>query len=113
MGRLVRRLDDTEPLVVGSFYLMGRKCGKTSCRCTRGQLHKTWVITRSEEGRTRLYSVKDEDRSELRQWTQSYRTYQRGRAKLVKFCADLVRHVDQLAQLRTVIWPSKAKKKRP
>ena len=112
MERLVQQLDSNRPLVSGTLYLMGRKCGKATCRCARGELHKTWVLTRSEEGRTRLYSVKGEDRSPLRRWTQNYRIYQRGRAALVKRGAELIRRVDQLAELQVVAWPSKKGRKR-
>ena len=36
------------PLVKGNVYEMARKCGKRSCPCTRGRLHRTWVLSWSE-----------------------------------------------------------------
>jgi hypothetical protein len=44
-------------MIQGSFYLLRRKCGKPNCRCATGQLHPTRVLTRSEQGRDRLYVV--------------------------------------------------------
>ena len=50
----------------GSFYLLRRKCGKATCRCARGQLHAVWVLTRSEAGKHKLYTVPPEQRAALR-----------------------------------------------
>jgi hypothetical protein len=46
----LRRLQRSNPMVQGSFYLLRRKCGKPNCRCAAGQLHATYVLTRSEQG---------------------------------------------------------------
>jgi hypothetical protein len=96
----------------GSFYLMRRKCGKASCRCARGQLHPAWVLTRSEAGRHKLYSVPAEQRAQVRQRAAAWRRYQRARAQFGKQCAALLALADQLAERHTVPWP-KAKTKPP
>lgn len=113
MERIVRRLSVVAPLTPGSLYWMGRKCGKPTCACARGQLHRTWVLTRSEEGRARLYSVKAEEREPVRGWTEAYRIYQRGRAELVKRWRELLRRVDALAEARRVRWPARQAPGRP
>src|ERR1035441_9842989 len=53
-------------MVQGSFYLLRRKCGKPNCRCANGQLHATYVLTRSEQGKDRLYTVPKEQRAQVR-----------------------------------------------
>ena len=113
MGRVLRRLDATQPMTPGSLYWMGRKCGKSNCGCARGQLHYTWVVTRSEEGRARLYTVTSEQRQRVRQWTGAYRLYQRSRAQLVKLWGQLLGRVDGMAENRRVAWPEKEKRRRP
>jgi len=45
------------PLVKGNVYEMARKCGKPSCTCTRGELHRSMVLSWSERGKTRLFSI--------------------------------------------------------
>ena len=54
LGRTLRVLQADSPMVQGSLYLLRRKCGKPNCRCVRGQLHESWVLTRSEGGQSRL-----------------------------------------------------------
>jgi len=106
LARTLRRLQRSEPMVQGSFYRLQRKCGKPNCRCARGgQLHPAYVLTRSEAGKDRLYSVPKEQRAEVRKHAAEYRRYQRARAVLVKRHLHLLALVDQLAQQRLLTWP--------
>jgi len=92
----------------GSLYLLRRKCGKPTCRCAQGHLHEAWVLTRSEQGQARLFSVLPEHRPRLRQLTQAYRRYQRARAQWVKTTTKLLVQIDQLAEARIVAWPPRS-----
>ena len=105
LAQTLRRLQRSEPMVQGSFYLLRRKCGKPNCRCATGQLHATYVLTRSEQGKDRLYTVPKEQRAQVRQWAAEYRRYQRARAVLVKRHLHLLWLIDQMAQGRLRVWP--------
>lgn len=104
-GRLLRRLARSQAMVQGSFYLLKRRCGNPNCRCARGELHETWVITRSQHGKGRTFVVPVEDRGRLRRLTQEYRQYIRGRAVLSKRHAQILALVDELAEKRLEVWP--------
>ena len=105
LGTTLRRLQRSEPMVQGSFYLLRRKCGKPNCRCAAGQLHASYVLTRSEVGKDRLYSVPQEQRAQVRKWAAEYRRYQRARAALAKRHLRLLSVADQIAQQRLLTWP--------
>jgi uncharacterized protein DUF6788 len=107
LATTLRRLQRSQLMVQGSFYLLRRKCGKPNCRCARGQLHPAYVLTRSEAGKDRLYPVPKEQRAEVRKRAAEYRRYQRARAVLVKRHLRLLALVDQIAEQRLVTWPSK------
>jgi len=94
-------------MVQGSFYLLRRKCGNPRCRCATGQLHGTYVVTRKEQGKDRIFTVSKEQRAQVRQWTSEYRRYQRARAVLVKRHARLLALADQIAEHRLLVWPPK------
>ena len=94
-------------MVQGSLYLLRRKCGKPNCRCARGQLHESWVLTRSEGGQSRLYTVAADQRGRLRPWAREYRRWQLARARLVKQSNTIVKLVDELADPRLQPWPPK------
>jgi len=110
LGRTLRTMTPDRSMTPGSFYLMRRKCGKASCRCARGQLHPVWVLTRSEAGRHKLYSVPAEQRAQVRQLAAAWRRYQRARAQFGKHTAALLALADQLAQTQTVDWPKRKNK---
>ena len=105
LGRTLRAMSPDRPMTPGSFYLMRRKCGKASCRCARSQLHPAWVLTRSQAGQHKLYSVPVEQRAQVRQLAAAWRRYQRARAQFGKQTAALLALADQLAQTQTVEWP--------
>lgn len=106
LARLLRTMTSQGPLTPGSFYLLQRKCGKPSCRCARGQLHRVWVLTRSEAGKHKLYSVSAEQRAQVRQWAAAWRRYQRARARLIQQTSALVALADQIAEAQRVNWPA-------
>ena len=101
----LRRLQRSESMVRGSFYLLRRKCGKANCRCARGELHPVYVLTRSEAGKDRLYPVPKAQRAEVRERAAEYRRFQHARAVLVKRQLRLLALVDQIAEQRLLTWP--------
>ena len=105
LANTLRRLQRSELMVRGSFYLLRRRCGKPNCHCARGHLHGSYVLTRSEGGKDRLYTVPKNQRAEVRKWAAEYRRYQRARAVLVKRHLHLLSLVDQMADQRLLTWP--------
>ena len=107
MKQALASLQRSESMVQGSFYLLRRKCGKPNCRCASGQVHASWVLSRSEQGKDHLYSIPKDQRSNLRRWAGEYRRYQRARALLVKRHVRLLALADQIAEQRLLVWPEK------
>jgi hypothetical protein len=105
LARTLRVLQRQPPMVQGSLYLLRRSCGKPTCRCARGQRHAIWVLTRSEAGRSRLYTVPAAQRGRLRTLTREYRRWQLARARWGKQTAALLARIDQLAAPRLQPWP--------
>jgi hypothetical protein len=104
-GSLLRQMTQPAELIPGSFYLMRRKCGKPSCRCAKGHLHATYVLTRSEAGKHKLYSVPPEQRARVRQLAAAWKRAQKARAKLHKLQVQLLALADQITQAQQVPWP--------
>ena len=89
-----------EPLLLGSLYTLRRKCGKPNCRCTRGELHESTVLTYRGEGRPQNISPPPEQMNALRKMTEDYRRARQARAKLVRWQRQLLALVDELAAAR-------------
>ena len=107
-GLLLRQMTKPCELIPGSFYLMHRKCGKPSCRCARGQLHATYVLTRSEAGKHKLYCVPATQRARVRKLAAAWKRSQKARARLHKLHAQLLALADQIVQAQQVDWPPAA-----
>lgn len=102
---LLRLMTAQAQLIPGSFYLLRRKCGKSSCRCAQGHLHATWVLTRSEAGQHKLYPVPPAERARVRKLAAAWKRSQKARAKLLKLQAQLVALADEIVQHQQVVWP--------
>ena len=87
-------------LVKGNVYEMARKCGKPNCVCTRGELHRSMVLSWSEGGKTRLFSIPPERLGELKEKSQAYLQFRRARARVTEIGQEIVAVLDQMEKLR-------------
>ncbi len=87
-------------LVKGNVYELARKCGKPNCICTRGQLHRSMVLTWSEGGKSRLFSIPPERVGELKEKSEEYLRVRRARARVTEICREILAVLDQMEKLR-------------
>lgn len=73
-----------DPLIKGTLYTLRRKCSKASCRCARGELHASLVLTASIRAKTRLWTIAPERIQEIRRSTQAYHRFRQARRELLK-----------------------------
>jgi len=61
-----------EGMLRGTLLSRKRVCGKTSCRCSKGQLHESLYLVITEGGRTRQLYVPKDWEAAVRQWVHCY-----------------------------------------
>ena len=88
------------PLVKGNVYEMARKCGKPNCICTRGEPHRSMVLSWSEGGKTRLFSIPPQRLGELQEKSEEYLRFRRARARVTDIGREIVAVLDQMERLR-------------
>jgi hypothetical protein len=88
------------PLVKGSVYQIARRCGTPHCRCTRGQLHRNFVLTWSEQGRHHMRSLPPARVAEIREKTREYARLRRARSDIVILGKRLLALLEQIQELR-------------
>lgn len=88
------------PLVKGSVYEMARKCGKPSCVCARGQLHKSTVLSWSHQGKTRLRPIPPGRLAQLRRKTEEYARFRQARARVAVISKQMLSVIDRIETLR-------------
>ncbi|MDD5704134.1 MAG: hypothetical protein PHU23_19040 [Dehalococcoidales bacterium] len=107
LRRLVEELErslvvayERSPLIKGNVYEITRKCGKPNCACTRGQLHKSMVLSWSHQGKTRLKSVPPEKLAELSRKSEEYLRFRRARAQVTIIYKQMLEVIDHIETLR-------------
>ena len=78
----------------GSVYELKTRCGKASCVCMRGQLHRRWVLTESVGGRKRLRVLPQDEMELWRRRAEDYREFRRKRAEIVKIVGRMLSDLD-------------------
>jgi hypothetical protein len=89
-----------EPMVKGTVYEQRRKCGKPNCACATGEPHRTMILSRSQEGRTRLISIPEGRLVELQVLTKRYQRFRRARARLGQIYQKMIALIDELEAAR-------------
>ncbi|MBI5193353.1 MAG: hypothetical protein HZA08_07945 [Nitrospirae bacterium] len=87
-------------LIKGNVYEMARKCGKPSCMCTRGELHRSMVLSWSQKGKTRLMSVPAGRLTELRKKSEEYLRVRSARAQVSVISKQMLSVMDHIEKLR-------------
>jgi hypothetical protein len=84
------------PLVKGNVYELARRCGQPRCRCARGSLHRSMVLSYSHQGKTRLFTIPPGKLDSLRQKSEAYLHLRRQRALIVNQFQEILRVMDAL-----------------
>ncbi len=87
-------------LIKGNVYEMSRKCGKANCSCTRGLMHRSMVLSWSEGGRTRLFSLPPEQVHEVTQKSREYLRFRGARARVSVIAKEIIGILDRIEELR-------------
>jgi hypothetical protein len=102
----IQQLQETfllrEPLLPGSVYTLKRRCGKPNCRCARGHLHQTEVLSYRGGPRPRNVTPRPEQLKLFKQGTEAYRRFRQARAQLVKLQRQMLKLVDRIEAQRVL-----------
>jgi hypothetical protein len=98
--QIVQVFAERDALVKGTVYEQRRKCGKPTCRCANGEPHSSMVLSRSEEGHTKLTVVPSGHLKDLQLLTERYQRFRRARARLGQIYKTMTILIDQLEESR-------------
>jgi DNA repair exonuclease SbcCD ATPase subunit len=98
--QLIPIFNERTPLMKGTVYEQKRKCGKPGCRCAAGELHTSMMLSRSEEGRTKLATIPSGFLKDYQVLTERYQRYRRARARLGQIYKTMIELIDQLEESR-------------
>lgn len=88
------------PVIKGTVYELKRRCGKSGCKCTRGELHARMVVSASEGGKTRLQVIPQRLLVEVQGKVRRYQEVRRVRARLGEIYRKMLQVMDQMEGMR-------------
>ena len=100
LRRVLKVVFGRSAFIKGNVYELARKCGKRNCICTRGQLHRSMVLTWSENGKGRLLSLPSERVIEVKKKSEEYLRFRRARARVTQIHRDILALLDRIERLR-------------
>jgi uncharacterized protein DUF6788 len=91
-----------EPFLRGPLVERARPCGKPTCRCRHGQLHRSLYLATRYNGRRALWYIPRALEETVRQWVQNGRSLSQQLQDLHQLQLEqLLQRKQQLAEQRT------------
>ena len=100
LSQLIQPFLSDKPVIKGSVYELKRKCGKSGCKCGRGHLHQSMVLSVSEKGRTQLRVIPQGFLVEVQLKVGRYERLRRARARLVEVQRSMLQLMDLMEAMR-------------
>jgi hypothetical protein len=75
-SRLLQLLSSGQGLIRGTLSVRERACGKSNCRCARGEKHASLYIVVSVNGKYKQTCVPRSREAEVRSWVAQYQSSQ-------------------------------------
>jgi hypothetical protein len=88
------------PLVNGRFVVLRRRCGKATCRCSRGEEHRSQVFLDRSTGKRKIFKADRQLRWRLRKPSAECRRLRSLRAHLQKLNREILSACDRLREHR-------------
>ena len=83
-SKLAQLIGDTG-IVRGSIVIRERVCGKSNCKCARGERHVGKYLVVSEGGKKRQLFIPDDMEPKVRRWIANYRQAQESLEEICNF----------------------------
>lgn len=103
-SNLLNRVLRPGKMIQGSLYQMGRCCGNPNCKCSKGEKHISWYLSRLVEGRTKLTYIGRIVPLWLSQRVHRYQHHQKLLAQIRKIDSEISNFLNQIrdAMVQTI-----------
>ena len=91
MSDLRQSFMERNPMLNGGVYKNKTKCGNPNCKCMReGKLHIAWRYYYTENGKTKIKTLKKKDILKYQKLTERYIKFREARARFVKYHKEVL-----------------------
>lgn len=101
LDRHIERIISSNLVTKGSICEKKRRCGNAGCRCARGDLHVTKILSFSHEGKSRIIHLSrysDVELHRLEKRVKDYQQFRRSRAQIVYYFKLLIKEINRMEQ---------------
>jgi hypothetical protein len=101
VDRLVEGVLNTRAVTKGTICEKRRKCGNPKCKCAKGELHVTKILSFSDKGKSRIIHLSkysELELSRLEKQVKNYQQFRTSRAKIVHDLKLLIREINRMEQ---------------
>lgn len=92
---LEQLVNENKPLLRGALNKKLRKCGKKNCKCTRGELHKSFQLSARVDGRTHTRHIPASDLPIVAPAAKRYKAWKNNRAEIVRLNKEQLQLIDK------------------
>lgn len=94
----------------GSIYIQKKKCGNPNCKCAKGDLHRSKILSMSHQGKTRLIPLTKYTITEfvkINRQVKNYQSFRYNRAQIVHCFKLLIAEINKLEMNLLIEVPKK------
>lgn len=101
LEELERGLSDHEEFLDAYLYTSRTRCGRPTCKCmSTDYRHENNCVSFTEEGRSRTRTVEHGQLDDVQDFTSSYRTVRKLRARLISKHKEVISSIDREIEKR-------------
>ena len=101
ISRSIESILSSNLVTKGTICEKRRKCGNKVCKCARGDLHVTKILSFSHKGKSRIIHLSRYSDLELRKLekrVKEYQKFRRSRAQIVYYFKLLIKEINRMEQ---------------
>ena len=104
--RYIFSLVQKSPMVHGLPHEVYRKCGKSNCKCARGEMHGPYnALSINKDGGHKIVMVKQSDAAHIMKKSRRYRYVQQTLARIRKIDKEIGEILEQIKVSAIVSYP--------
>jgi hypothetical protein len=93
-------------MVHGLPHEVYRKCGKSNCKCTGGELHGPYnALSINKEGKQKIVMVRQSDAKDILKKSKRYKFFQQTLARIRKINKEIDETLEQIKKTATESYP--------
>ena len=108
MNKMIWDLLNSLPveMIVASLSYVYRRCGKTTCKCTKGEKHGPYpAIQINVKNKRTIKMIKKNDVDEIEKKVTQYKAYQDGLAKMNKLYKEIHKLLQEARDKNLEVYP--------